>query len=53
MPWLKSAATQRTYAASMFGPQLDAMISTIKRRAGMAIMFGNVGNALQQLTGLC
>tara|TARA_Y100001938_G_scaffold99820_1_gene136483 strand:- start:866 stop:9442 length:8577 start_codon:yes stop_codon:yes gene_type:complete len=52
MPWLKSAATQRTYASSMFGPQLDALISTTKRRAGMAIMFGNVGNALQQLTGL-
>ena len=52
MPWLKAAASQKTYAPSDFGPQLDAIISTNKRRTGMGIMFGNLPNAFQQLTGL-
>jgi len=52
MPWLKSAATQRTYAPSVLGPRMDKIIQTNKRRTGMGIMFGNLPNAFQQLTGL-
>ena len=52
MPWLKAAATQKTYSPSLLGPKADALISANKRKAGMAIMFGNVANGLTQLTGV-
>ena len=52
MPWLKSAASQRTFAPSVLGPQADKIIQTNKRKTGMGIMFGNLPNAFQQLTGL-
>ena len=52
MPWLKAAATQKTYAPSGFSPSFDRVLQTQKRRAGLGIMFGNLPNAFQQLTGL-
>ena len=52
MPWLKSAASQRTYSPSVLGPKADALIQIGKRRTGMGIMFGNLTNAFTQLTGL-
>ena len=52
MPWLKAAASQKTYAPSGFGQSFDRLMATIKRNTGLGIMFANVGNALQQLTGL-
>jgi len=52
IPWLQSAASQKTYSPSGFGAKFDRVIQTQKRRGGLAIMFGNVSNALQQLTGL-
>ena len=51
-PWLKAAASQRTYTASGLGDSFDRMLATIKRRTGLGIMFANIGNAFQQLTGL-
>ena len=51
-PWLKSAASQKTYSPSVLGPQADAIIQTGKRRTGMGIMIGNFPNAFTQLTGL-
>ena len=51
-PWLKAAASQKTYSPSLLGPQADAVIATGKRRTGIGIMFGNLPNAFQQLTGL-
>ena len=52
MPWLKAAATQKTYAPSGLGASFDRILATIKRRTGIGIMFANIGNAFQQLTGL-
>ena len=52
MPWLKAAATQKTYAPSGLGANFDRVLATIKRRTGIGIMFANIGNAFQQLTGL-
>ncbi len=52
MPWLKAAATQKTYAPSGLGANFDRILATIKRRTGIGIMFANIGNAFQQLTGL-
>ena len=52
MPWLKSAASQKTFAPSTLGPQADQIIQTNKRRTGMGIMIGNLPNAFTQLTGL-
>ena len=51
-PWLKSAASQKTYSPSVLGPQADAVIQTGKRRTGMGIMIANLPNAFTQLTGL-
>jgi len=51
-PWLKAAASQKTYSPSGFGQSFDRILATIKRRAGLGIMFFNLPNALQQLTGL-
>ena len=52
IPWLKTSATQKTYSASKLGPEFDRLVATGKRRTGIAIMFANIGNAFQQLTGL-
>ena len=52
MPWLKAAASQKTYAPTGFGARFDRILATIKRRTGIGIMFANIGNAFQQLTGL-
>ena len=52
IPWLKTSATQKTYSASKLGPEFDRLIATGKRRTGIAIMFANISNAFQQLTGL-
>ena len=51
-PWLKAAASQKTYSPSGLGAGVDALIATGKRRTGIGIMFGNLPNAFQQLTGL-
>ena len=52
IPWLQSAASQKTYAPSGFGARFDRVVKTIIRRTGIGIMFANISNALQQLTGL-
>ena len=52
MPWLKAAASQKTYSPSGFGQSFDRIMATIKRNTGLGIMFANIGNAMQQLTGL-
>jgi hypothetical protein len=52
IPWLKTAASQKTYSPSGFGKEFDRLVATGKRRTGIAIMFANISNAFQQLTGL-
>ncbi len=51
-PWLKAAATQKTYAPSGFGAGFDRVLQTHKRRTGLGIMIANSVNSLTQLTGL-
>jgi len=52
IPFLQTAATQKTYSPSGFGAGFDRALSTLKRNAGLGIMFFNLSNAFQQLTGL-
>ena len=51
MPWLERVASQRTSTPSSW-PAMDKVIRTARNRAGMAIMFANLSNTVQQLTGL-
>jgi hypothetical protein len=50
MPWLEKVASQRTGTPSG-SPWFDSALRTVRNRAGMAIMFGNLSNTMQQITG--
>jgi hypothetical protein len=50
MPWLEKVASQRTGTPSG-SPWFDSALRTVRNRAGMAIMFGNLSNTVQQITG--
>jgi len=54
LPWLNRAAKQtvETPATGWAGKLGDRFFRTMRSRSGMAAMFANVSNALQQLTGL-
>lgn len=53
LPWLNRAAKQivQTPSTGTAGKALDKFFSAARSRAGMATMFANVTNTLQQLTG--
>jgi hypothetical protein len=51
IPWLSRVATQRKTTAGIH-PAVDAFWAGVRRNAGQSIMFANIRNALQQLTGL-
>ncbi len=53
LPWLNRASKQlvQQRSSGAAGRAADRFFSTIRSRAGMGIMFGNVTNALQQITG--
>lgn len=53
LPWLNRAAKQivMTPSAGTAGRAMDKFLSTMRSRAGMATMFANLTNALQQITG--
>ena len=51
MPWLQRTARQQIVTTSG-NPVLDWMFSALRRSTGLAIMFGNVANAAQQITGI-
>ena len=50
-PWLNRAARQQVTTPSPGHWQSWRLWSTLRNRAGMAAMFGNVVNAAQQITG--
>lgn len=54
LPWLNRAAKQtvETPATGWGGKLADRFFRTVRTRAGMAAMFANVTNAMQQITGL-
>lgn len=54
LPWLNRAAKQtvETPATGWGGKLADRFFRTARSRAGMAAMFANLTNAMQQITGL-
>ena len=50
-PWLNRAARQTVETPISADAGLNRMASTIRGRVGMALMFANVSNTLQQITG--
>lgn len=54
LPWLNRAAKQtvETPATGQGGKLADRFFRSMRSRSGMAAMFANLTNALQQLTGL-
>jgi hypothetical protein len=51
-PWLKRSATQQVETPIAGDGGMSRVLSSIRSRAGMALMFGNISNTLQQITGL-
>jgi len=51
-PWLQTVVSQRTFAPSGLGPQFDQGLSVTRKRGGMATMFFNLKNAVEQYTGV-
>ncbi len=51
MPWLERTARQQM-ATSSGNAALDWLFSFLRRTTGMGIMFGNLVNAAQQITGI-
>lgn len=51
-PWLKRAASQQVETPIAGDGGVSRILSSIRSRAGMALMFGNISNTLQQVTGL-
>lgn len=53
IPWLQRAAQQQVVAPSRtgLGRLTDAVASKLRSGVAMQVMFGNITNALQQLTG--
>lgn len=49
-PWLQRTAQQTTTVPTRF-PKMDQFFRAIRTRSGMYIMFANVINTMQQLTG--
>ena len=50
-PWLNRSARQTVETPISADAGLNRLASTIRGRVGMALMFGNVSNTLQQFTG--
>lgn len=51
MPWLNRAAKQRTVTKIQADGGFNRFWSVMRQRAGMALMFGNTVNTIQQITG--
>lgn len=53
LPWLNRAAKQvvETPSSGAAGKMADQFFRTLRQRTGMGVMFANITNALQQLTG--
>jgi hypothetical protein len=51
IPWLNRAAKQSVETPISGDGKLSRFASAMRARAGLALMFGNVSNTLQQITG--
>lgn len=51
-PWLNRAARQTVETPMSADAGLNRLASTVRGRVGMALMFANVSNTLQQITGV-
>lgn len=51
LPWLNRAAQQRAVTKGKADGGYSRFLSMLRSRAGMALMFANVVNTLQQITG--
>jgi hypothetical protein len=51
LPWLNRSASQRVTSPTPGLSSLDRLASTLRSRVGMAVMFGNLSNAVQQVAG--
>jgi GNAT superfamily N-acetyltransferase len=51
-PWLNRSARQTVETPISADAGLNRMMSTIRGRVGMALMFANISNTLQQITGV-
>jgi len=51
IPWLNRAARQQVETPIVGDGRITRVLSVMRNRAGMALMFGNISNTLQQVTG--
>lgn len=51
LPWLNRAAKQTVETPISGDGKVSRFASALRARAGMALMFGNISNTLQQITG--
>ena len=51
-PWLQTVVSQKTFAPSGMGAEFDSALNVTRRRGGMAVMFFNLKNAIEQYTGV-
>jgi hypothetical protein len=52
IPWLNRAARQQVETPIVGDGGASRLLSALRARAGMALMFGNISNTIQQVTGL-
>lgn len=52
IPWLNRAARQQVETPIVGDGRVSRVLSVVRQRAGMALMFGNISNTIQQVTGL-
>jgi hypothetical protein len=52
LPWLKRAAQQIVETTTMGDGKITRVLSVLRARAGASLMFANVSNTIQQITGL-
>lgn len=51
-PWLNRSARQQVETPVLGDGRVSKLLSTIRNRAGMALMFANISNTIQQVTGV-
>jgi hypothetical protein len=51
IPWLNRSARQQVEAPIVGDGRVSRVLSVVRNRAGMQLMFGNISNTLQQITG--
>jgi hypothetical protein len=52
LPWLNRSARQQVETPVVGDGRITRVLSTMRSRAGAALMFANVSNTIQQITGL-